>query len=99
MSEQNGRQLLLGMFFLSLAVVAWDEIKHGGVMPRPRRFIGAGVVFGILGLAAPFISYKLAGIFGAGMLLALMYKGVINMGPAATGAVVGGIPGGLTPSE
>lgn len=99
MSESTGRALLLATFFLALAVVSWDEIKHGGVLPRPRRYVGAGVVFAIAGLAAPVIGASTAGVFGAGMVLALLYQGVLGVGPgapAATGstAAAGGIAGG-----
>lgn len=101
MSEQGAKSLLLTCFLLAIAIVSWDEIKHGGMFPRPRRFIGAGLVFGILGFAAPVISVQVASVLGAGMVLALLYKGVIGMGPgvgavAAAGAAAGATAGQAT---
>jgi len=96
MSEQTGKAMLLTMFFLAIAIVAWDDIKHGGVWPRPRRFMGAGAVFGILGLVTPFVGAQVTGIFGAGMVLALFYKGVVGIGGTAAGAIGQGAIGGAT---
>lgn len=74
MSPEAGRSTLLVSFFLALAIVSYQEIHDAKVMPRPRRYISAGMVYGILGVLAPFISYQLAGLFGVGMILALVYQ-------------------------
>lgn len=74
MTPEAGRRTLLISFFVALVIVSYQEIHDARVMPRPRRYISAGLVYGILGVLAPFISYQLAGLFGVGMILALMYQ-------------------------
>lgn len=74
MSDQQGRALLLGAFIVGLTLIVWDEITVKKVPPRPARFVGVGIAFGLLGLATPVITYKLAGLFGAGFALTLLYQ-------------------------
>lgn len=83
MTDQQGRSLLIGAFIIAIIMVCWDEITVKKVPPRPARFVGAGVAFGLLGLAAPVISYRLAGLFAVGFALTLMYKHYAT-GPEST---------------
>jgi hypothetical protein len=73
MSEDQGKMLLLSTFILVVAIVTWSEIKDNKTFPRPQRYVGAGVVWGVLGLSAPILTYPLAGMIGAATMLALLY--------------------------
>lgn len=73
-TPEAGRRILLMSFFVALVIVSYQEIHDAQVIPRPRRFVSAGLVYGILGTLAPFISYPLAGLLGVGMVLALVWQ-------------------------
>lgn len=83
MTPQSGRAILLTSFFVALAIVTYQEIHDGGQMPRPKRYFSAGLVYGLLGVAAPFISYPIAGALGVGMVLALVWQHYYH--PSASG--------------
>lgn len=85
MTPETGRRMLLITFILALAIVTYQEVHDAKLIPRPRRYIGAGVVYGILGVLAPFISYPLAGWFGAGMVLTLVYQHYQSVKPTTDG--------------
>lgn len=72
MNDNTGRQILVASFFGTIAVVVWQEI-HFGHAPRPQRFVSAGLLYGILGVAAPILSYPLASLFGVGIFLTMLY--------------------------
>jgi len=74
MSEDRGREILLITFMFAIGMVTWTEIHVNKTAPRPSRFVGAGMVWGILGLIAPLISYQVVAMFGIGMDLALLYN-------------------------
>jgi len=73
MTPDTGRRLLLTSFFVSLVIVSYQEVHDAHVIPRPKRYFSAGIVYGILGIIAPIISFQIAGVFGIGMLLALIW--------------------------
>lgn len=73
-NPQTGRQLLVATFIAAMAMVTWSEVKDYKRTPQPARYVGAGVVYGLLGILAPFISFELAGLFGIGLLLTLLYQ-------------------------
>lgn len=73
----SGHRALFGGFVASAAIVTWVEVrpteKHGcGRMPIPRRYVGLGITYGLLALAAPFISDPLAGTIGVGLPMAML---------------------------
>lgn len=74
MGEETGRRLLTFTFLAAVVMITYLEIHDKQEMPKPARYVGAGVVYGILGIAAPIISYPLAGMFGVGVFLALLYQ-------------------------
>jgi hypothetical protein len=76
MNEDTGRKLLVTSFVFAIIIAAWSEIKEFKRPPQPKRFVGAGVAYGLLGLIAPIISIELAGLFGVGLLLTLLYQHV-----------------------
>lgn len=78
----NANRVLVAEYLIAVSVAVVQEIRDGRMWPRPSRFVGAGIAFGVLGLAAPFISDKLAAAFGAGLVLALAYNSVNNADPA-----------------
>lgn len=74
MNDAKGRQLLVMSFFVAIAMVTWQEVRDAKIVPRPRRYVSAAMVYGILGVAAPVLSYSFAGILGVGMVLALFWQ-------------------------
>lgn len=74
MTESQGRQVLLATFLAAIATLTWTEMHLYQTMPRPARYVGAGLTWGILGLLAPVITYRLAALFGAGLYLTLLYQ-------------------------
>lgn len=74
MSESTGRSILLATFLAALATLTWSEAHKYQVVPRPSRYVGAAVAWGILGFLAPAVSYRLAAMFGIGLYLALLYQ-------------------------
>ena len=75
----SGTQILATEFVLAVSVVTYDEIVKNGRIPLPSRYLGAGLAFGVLSIASPFISDKLAATLGAGVVLAVLF----NMFPGA----------------
>lgn len=73
MNEERGRMLLMSTFVLVVIIVTWSEIRDNKTFPRPQRYVGAGVVWGGLGFAAPIITWPLAGMIGAATMLAMLY--------------------------
>jgi hypothetical protein len=74
MDEGRAKSILLTTFVLALAILAWTEIYRLHTVPRPVRFVGAGLVWGILGLSAPLISYRVASTMSVAMVIALLYS-------------------------
>lgn len=74
MSDEQGKAILSTTAILAIALVVWSELHDNHRLPVPARFVGVGLVWGTLGLVAPFISYPLASAVAAGMLLALYYQ-------------------------
>lgn len=74
MNERVGRQILLATFIGAVFTLTWSEVGKNKVVPRPARYVGAGMTWGILGLISPIISYRLAAMFGVGLYLALLYQ-------------------------
>jgi hypothetical protein len=73
MSDENGHMLLLATFVAAVAMVTWIEVKRNHTVPRPQRYVSAGLLWGILGISSPVLTYSLTGLFGVGILLTLMY--------------------------
>jgi hypothetical protein len=74
MNPNTGRRLLVTSFLLAVIMATWSEVHDYKRAPVPSRYVGAGVAYGLLGVLAPFISFELAGLFGVGLLLALVYQ-------------------------
>ncbi len=76
MSEDTGKQLLFVTFLIAIVLAAWSEIHTFHRLPVPKRFVSVAIVWAMLGLAAPFISYPLAGSLALGLSLPLWYQAV-----------------------
>jgi hypothetical protein len=74
MTDQQGNSLMRTTFFIALIVMTWGEVKQQKQVPRPARYVAAGMTWGILGFAAPFITYRIAGMLAVGFLLTLFYQ-------------------------
>lgn len=80
MTPNSGKTFLIVSFFTSIAIITWQERKNaswwGGA--HPKRYIGACVAYGMLGIAEPIISPQLAGILGIGLAMGLTMKGKLT---------------------
>lgn len=74
MNPQSGRVVLLVSFFVAIAIITYQEVHDGSQIPRPKRYISAGMVYGLLGVLAPFVGYPVTGALGVGMVLALIWQ-------------------------
>lgn len=103
MSDDTGRRLLVSTFLVAVALLTWNEMKVNKVMPRPQRYVGAGVIWALLALLSPVLTYSLSGMFSVGVVLMLLYKNVSSSSGSADqggsglgggGSVGGGAGGG-----
>jgi hypothetical protein len=74
MSDETGKSLLLTTFVLAIAMLTWSEIAKNHTVPRPQRYVSAGILWSILGLLSPVLTYSLTGLFGMGLFLTLLYS-------------------------
>lgn len=74
MSDETGKNLLIVTWLIVLGVITWDELSKKKEVPLPQRYIHASLGFGLLAVAGYLITFQLAGIFGVGLLLALLYQ-------------------------
>lgn len=72
----NGRGILIAEYGIAIGMVFWSQYKTNQLLPPPSRMIKASLAYGLLGVAAPFISPQVAGALGAGLLMALIYNTV-----------------------
>lgn len=99
MSDQRGLRILSALFFLSLIIISWQEIKLSASpigWPRPQRFIGITVVFALLGFFADIASAELAAVIGAGLTMGLIINVVQNPVQNAASGIGGGASSGST---
>ncbi len=82
MSDDTDRRILITTFIIAVAFLTWQEIKNKTV-PRPARYVGAGVIWGLLGLLGPVLTYPVASMFSIAMLLVLLYQ-TLNTTPQVT---------------
>jgi hypothetical protein len=82
MSDATAMNLMKATWLLAVIVLTWQEVSKEKVIPRPARYVGAAMVWGILGFAAPAISYRIAAMMSCGMLLTLFYQ-MYQVTPAA----------------
>lgn len=87
MNPNTGKRLLVTSFLIAVIMVTWSEIRDYKRVPTPQRYVGAGVAYGLLGVTAPFITFELAGLFGVGLLLTLLYQHYKTPPGAAEGGV------------
>lgn len=64
---------LLVTYFAALAIITWDELKHKQRIPHPENYVRAGIVWAILGVVAEIGAPEVAGIFGLGLVVAMLY--------------------------
>lgn len=79
----NSHRAMITGFVISAGIITWQEIHSCHTFPWPPRYVGAGIVFGLLDLTSPFISPELAGIVGFGFILAMIINGTLDPRKAA----------------
>lgn len=65
---------LVAEYLIVATIITIDEVKKEQRVPLPSRYVQSTVAFGILGVASAFIGTEIAAVFGAGLILALLYK-------------------------
>lgn len=66
----NSKGLYIVAWMLSVAAIAYHDMKDCGIFPRSPRIMKAGLVFTLIYLMS-FFSEELAGVTAAGMVVAL----------------------------
>lgn len=72
MNPRQGTRIVLLGFVAALAIIAWGDLTRLHVAPPPSSFVGAGMVYGGLGVMSEFAP-ELAGVFAVGWTLGLLY--------------------------
>lgn len=97
----NGQRLIVGTFFLACGIITWNDMKKNSTVPAPYRFIGAGMVYGILATITPFVG-PAAALIGVGYCIVLMYQffgaNLTTEGATSVGGQAGAAIKALTPT-
>lgn len=91
----GNKRLLFVTWFASIGLVAFDEWKNYGIMPRPQRLWDTSIVYGLLMmLSSVDVMVPIANAFGIGFTMTLYYQYYGKSGqfskPAATSGGGGG---------
>lgn len=79
----NANKAFVTSFLVAIGLITWNEIKVFKEVPKPERYVGVGVVYGLLGIVASIGDYATAAVFGWAMVVALLYHpaGKATLGP------------------
>lgn len=69
---ENPDRKILVMWVIAIALITRDEIKSGVGMPRPHRYVGSAMVYGIAAILAEFAG-PLAVWLAVGWTLSIAY--------------------------
>jgi hypothetical protein len=69
-----GRPILLLTFLTAVAIIAWQQIHKAGQIPHPSKFVYAGAVWAVLGVASELGAPELSAAFGVAFVIALAYR-------------------------
>lgn len=72
MSENTAKQVLFYTFIFAIGIITWTEMKKYHQVPRPSRYVGASLTWGLLALGAPILTYPFVSVFSLGLLLMLI---------------------------
>jgi hypothetical protein len=73
LSADGAQHALTSMLIVGLGIEIFAEFKSGNVPPRPSRFVGVCLVYGICAMLVT-LSASFATVLGGGLLLALIVK-------------------------
>lgn len=68
------RSALMVSFLAAIGIVTWHEIKTLQRIPHPATYVHAAVVWAILGIVSDLGAPELAAVFGAGLVLSMVYR-------------------------
>lgn len=74
----NPDRKILVMWVIALALITRDELRSGEQLPRPSRYVGSAMVYGLAAVLAE-LTGPLAVWLAAGWTLTIAYKA---LGPA-----------------
>jgi hypothetical protein len=93
----NPDRKILILWVIAIAMITMDEIRSGQPMPRPWRYTGSAVVYGLAGVVSE-VTGDFAVALAAGWTIAIFFKALGNKGttkaPAATGTTAKTTTGG-----
>ena len=69
---KQSHRTIAACWVLGMAIITWQEVKANKDAPIPKYYVGWTATMGILDLAAPIISFQLAGVFAVGLVIGLM---------------------------
>lgn len=73
----NPDRKILILWVIAIAMITVDEVKGGQALPRPSRYMGSAVVYGIAAVTAE-VAADFAVWLAVGWTLAIFYKALAN---------------------
>lgn len=70
---QNADRKILVLWVIAIALITRDELASGEFMPRPSRYVGSAMVYGVAAVIAEFAA-DLAFWLAFGWTLAIAYQ-------------------------
>lgn len=80
----NPDRKILVMWVIALALITRDELRQGQILPRPYRYVGSAMVYGLAAVLAE-VTGDFAVYLAAGWTLAIFYGSVKDRSGAAVG--------------
>lgn len=72
MNDDRGKHILGATFFIAINLITFSELKKYHEVPRPARYVGSSLTWGILALISPVTGYGFTSVFSLGLLLMLI---------------------------
>lgn len=86
---QNPDRKILVLWVIAIALITKDELSSGQTMPRPFRYVGSAMVYGIAAVVSEFAG-DLAVWLAVGWTLSIAYKSLSGSKGATGKAVITG---------
>lgn len=86
---QNPDRKILVLWVIAVALITRDEIRSGYSLPRPHRYTGSAIVYGMAALLSE-LAPELAVVFAFGWTLAIAFRRQEQAQPTKAAAAAGG---------
>ena len=81
----NPDRKILVLWVIAIALITRDEIKSGNTLPRPSRYVGSAMVYGIAAVLSE-VAGDLAVWLAVGWTLSIAYRALAGGGLGGTPA-------------